>query len=61
MVATGYTAELIQADDGIPLKTKLARAERMRKLGAFALVAPLFLFLMVTFISPIFSMLSLSV
>ncbi|MFP6730102.1 MAG: ABC transporter permease [Alphaproteobacteria bacterium] len=61
MVATSSTAELIQADDGVSLKTKLARAERWRKLGAFALVAPLFLFLMVTFISPIFSMLSLSV
>ena len=61
MVATTSTAELIQTDDGVPLKLKLARAERMRKFGAFALVAPLFLFLMVTFISPIFSMLSLSV
>jgi putative spermidine/putrescine transport system permease protein len=61
MVASSSTAELIQSDDGIPLKTKLARAERMRKLGAFALVLPLFLFLMVTFVWPIFSMLSLSV
>ncbi len=61
MVAASYTAESIQADDGVPLKVKLARAERWRKLGAFGLVAPLFLFLMLTFISPIFSMLSLSV
>ncbi len=61
MVATTSTAEMIQTDDGVPLKLKLARAERMRKLGAFALVAPLLLFLVVTFISPIFSMLSLSV
>ena len=61
MVATSSTAELIQADDGISLRVKLARAERLRKLGALALIAPLFLFLMVTFISPIFSMLSLSV
>jgi len=61
MAATTSTAEMIQTDDGVPLKLKLARAERMRKLGAFALVAPLLLFLVVTFISPIFSMLSLSV
>ena len=61
MAATTSTAEMIQTDDGVPLKLKLARAERMRKLGAFALVAPLLLFLVVTFISPIFSMLALSV
>jgi putative spermidine/putrescine transport system permease protein len=61
MVATNSTAEILRSDDGVPLKVKLARAERMRKLGAFALVLPLFLFLMVTFISPIVSMLSLSV
>ena len=61
MVATTSTAELIQSDDGVPLKLKLARAERMRKLGAFALVCPMFIFLVVTFIAPIFSMLSLSV
>ena len=61
MVATTSTAELIQSDDGVPLKLKLARAERMRKLGAFALVCPMFIFLLVTFIAPIFSMLALSV
>ncbi|MFP6744947.1 MAG: ABC transporter permease [Alphaproteobacteria bacterium] len=61
MVATTSTAELIQSDDGVPLKLKLARAERMRKLGAFALVCPMLIFLVVTFIAPIFSMLSLSV
>ena len=61
MVASNTTADIVRSDDGVPLKVKLARAERMRKLGAFALVSPLFLFLVVTFIMPIFSMLSLSV
>ena len=61
MVAASSTADVIQSAEGVPLKVRLARAERMRKLGAIALVAPLFLFLMVTFIAPIFSMLSLSV
>ena len=30
MVATSFTAELIQADEGVPLKVKLARAGRWR-------------------------------
>ena len=47
--------------DGMPLRTKLRRAERMRKLWALALVAPLFAFLIAAFIVPIFSLLALSV
>ena len=47
--------------DGVPLRTKLRRAERMRKLWALALVAPLFAFLIAAFIVPIFSLLVLSV
>ena len=47
--------------DGVPLKIKLRRAERMRKVWALALVAPLFLFLVAGFIVPIISLLSLSV
>lgn len=39
------------------LKAKLQRAERMKKVRAFALVAPLLLFVVVTFIAPIGDML----
>ncbi len=39
--------------DGVPLKTRLARAERSRKLKAMGLVLPLFAFVVVTFLYPI--------
>ena len=47
--------------DGIPLKVKLRRAERWAKIRAIGLIAPLFLFLMVSFVVPIFAMLWRSV
>jgi putative spermidine/putrescine transport system permease protein len=47
--------------DGVPLKVKLRRVERVRQLKALGLIAPLFVFLMMTFIVPIFDMLLLSV
>lgn len=47
--------------DGVPLKRSLERAERKRKLMALALVAPLLLFLLVTFIYPIAQMMFRSV
>lgn len=43
------------------LKAKLRRAERMNKLRAFGLVAPLLLFILVTFVAPITDMLRRSV
>jgi len=43
------------------LKSRLRRADRMRKVWALALIAPLFLFLVLTFVIPIGSLLSLSV
>lgn len=43
------------------LKVRLRRTQRRRKVEALALIAPLFLFLVITFIAPIGSMLSLSV
>jgi putative spermidine/putrescine transport system permease protein len=46
---------------GVPLKARLRRAERMRRLTALGLVAPLLIFLVVTFVAPILSMLTLSV
>ncbi len=39
--------------DGVPLKTSLRRVERARKIKAAALVSPLFLFVMVSFVIPI--------
>ena len=47
--------------DGVPLKVKLKRAERWAKIRAMGLIAPLFLFLMVSFVLPIFAMLWRSV
>jgi putative spermidine/putrescine transport system permease protein len=43
--------------DGVPLKVKLQRAERRRKLKAVGLVAPLFLFILLAFVFPIGAML----
>ena len=39
--------------DGVPLKIRLERAERMRKVRAIALILPLFAFLLITFAIPI--------
>ncbi|MCF4099320.1 ABC transporter permease [Maritalea mediterranea] len=55
------TQEPMIAADGRPLKQSLARALRRQKLRALALIAPLLLFVMVTFIIPILSMLFRSV
>ena len=43
--------------DGVPLKVSLSRAQRRNRIKAVLLVAPLFLFLLVAFIMPIFDML----
>ena len=57
----GVDANGVFTVDGVPLKIKLRRAERMRKLRAIGLIVPLFLFLMVSFVFPIFAMLWRSV
>jgi len=49
------------AADGTPLKRSLARALRRQKLRALALIAPLLIFILVTFIAPIGDMLFRSV
>jgi len=54
-MAIAETAPLLTID-GMPLKTRLARAERSRKLAAVALVSPLFLFVVITFLFPLFVM-----
>ena len=51
----------VLAADGTPLKRSLARALRMQKLRALGLIAPLLLFVLVTFIAPIADMLFRSV
>ena len=47
--------------DGVPLKLALARAQRRARLRAFLLVAPLLLFILITFAVPIGQMLLRSV
>ncbi|MEX0283406.1 MAG: ABC transporter permease [Paracoccaceae bacterium] len=49
------------AADGTPLKRSLARALRMQKIRALMLIAPLLLFILITFILPIADMLFRSV
>ena len=51
----------VMAADGTPLKRSLARALRAQKLRALALIAPLLIFVLVTFIAPIADMLFRSV
>ena len=52
---------VLQAEDGVPLKVKLARATRRNKLRALALVAPLGIFVLITFLWPIGVMLHRSI
>ncbi|MBO9412685.1 MULTISPECIES: ABC transporter permease [unclassified Ruegeria] len=49
------------AADGTPLKKSLARSLRRRKMRALALIAPLLLFVLLSFVIPIVSMLFRSV
>ncbi|KMK68636.1 ABC transporter permease [Puniceibacterium sp. IMCC21224] len=53
--------ELMLAADGTPLKKSLSRALRRQKLRALGLVAPLLLFVVITFVAPIADMLFRSV
>ncbi|MEZ5831727.1 MAG: ABC transporter permease [Dongiaceae bacterium] len=59
-MAIAETAPLLTID-GVPLKVRLARAERSRKMKAVALVLPLFLFVVITFLFPLAIMMSKSV
>ncbi len=61
MTATAGSNNVMMTADGVPLKVKLRRAERMRKVWAIALIAPLFIFLLVSFLIPIAQLLTLSV
>jgi hypothetical protein len=51
----------ILTTDGIPLEASLKKAERKNKIKAFLLVAPLLLFLIITYIFPIGEMFSRSI
>ncbi len=51
----------VLAADGTPLKSSLARALRRQKLRALMLIAPLLLFIILSFIAPIADMLFRSV
>ncbi len=51
----------VLAADGTPLKASLNRALRREKIRAFLLIAPLLLFILITFIAPIADMLFRSV
>jgi putative spermidine/putrescine transport system permease protein len=53
MSNTHSSAQNLTTFDGTPLKEMLQRAERRRKIKAAGLVAPLFFFLLITFIIPI--------
>ncbi len=61
MSETDTSPEVLKTPDGTPLKVALNRTLRYRKRTALLLVAPLFLFVTVTFLFPIFDMLSRSV
>ena len=53
--------QLVTTADGVPLRTKLRRAERLARLRAYGLVLPLFAFIFITFFMPIVVMLARSV
>lgn len=61
MAQAEATNEVITTADGVPLKVSLKKALWQRKKTALLLVAPLFLFVMITFLIPIFDMLIRSV
>jgi putative spermidine/putrescine transport system permease protein len=56
MVAT-TAPDIVRTADGVPLKQKLQRVERSRRLKALGLVLPLLLFILMSFVVPIFTML----
>jgi putative spermidine/putrescine transport system permease protein len=49
--------DIVRTADGTPLRVRLRQSERRERIKAIALVAPLFLFVVVTFLVPILVML----
>ena len=60
-MSDGTALDLLKTSDGRPLKAALVEAQRRAKRRAFLLVAPLLLFVILTFILPIGQMLHRSV
>ncbi|MBW1697160.1 MAG: ABC transporter permease [Deltaproteobacteria bacterium] len=56
-----YLEAQTKTPSSVPLKVMLRRAERRRVITALALITPLFLFLLLTFVGPILSLLYRSV
>lgn len=52
-MATTIAVHIASSSEGTPLRIKLQRIERRRKLKAFTLVVPLLLFILIAFILPI--------
>ena len=61
MATINPVVEDVFSVNGVPLKVLLARAERAKKIKAFLLIMPLLVFLIVTFVYPILSMLFRSI
>ena len=61
MAVIHHDQTVLTTQDGVPLKKSIARALRRRKLYALALVSPLLLFILISFVLPIGSMLYRSV
>ena len=57
MTTVSVADGVMRAADGTPLKAKLRQAERREVFRAFALIAPLFLFIVISFLIPIVIML----
>lgn len=54
--AAAHPNDVMRTADGTPLKVSIARALRRNRLMALALIAPLFLFILFSFLIPIFDM-----
>jgi putative spermidine/putrescine transport system permease protein len=52
-----HGSDIVRTVDGTPLRVRLRQAERRERIKAIALIAPLFLFVVVTFLLPILVML----
>ncbi|GJL82720.1 MAG: polyamine ABC transporter substrate-binding protein [marine bacterium B5-7] len=61
MTTEAATQQVMTTADGTPLKVSLAKAQRRLKIRALLLVAPLLLFILITFFVPVFDMLFRSV
>jgi len=60
-VTANQTGAVLTTRDGVPLKVSLAKALRREKMRALLLIAPLLIFVLLTFIAPIADMLFRSV